>query len=89
MVVTNLSPNPINGWSLRWKYPSGQSMTQIWDGVVSQSGPNVTVTNPANYNQSIAPNGGTRAFGGISTWDNATNAEPMSFTLNNQPCVVS
>jgi len=89
MLVTNLSPNTINGWSLRWKYPSGQSMTQIWDGVVSQSGPNVTVTNPTNYNQSIAPNGGTRTFGGISTWDNATNAEPMSFTLNNMPCVVS
>jgi hypothetical protein len=89
MVVTNLSPNTINGWSLRWKYPSGQSMTQIWDGVVSQSGPNVTVTNPSNYNQSIAANGGTRHFGGISTWDNATNAEPMSFTLNNMPCVVS
>ncbi|GIH04726.1 hypothetical protein Rhe02_27930 [Rhizocola hellebori] len=89
MVVTNLSPNTINGWNLRWKYPTGQNMTQIWDGVVSQSGPNVTVTNPVNYNQSIAPNGGTRQFGGISTWDNATNAEPMSFTLNNMPCVVS
>jgi hypothetical protein len=89
MEVTNLSPNTINGWSVRWKYPTGQVMTQTWDGVVSQSGPNVTVTNPANYFQTIDANGGTRQFGGISTWDNATNAEPMSVTLNNMPCVVS
>jgi hypothetical protein len=85
--VTNLSPNTINGWTVRWKYPTGQKITQLWDGVVSQSGPNVTVNNPSSYNQSIPGNGGTRQFGFLSTWDNATNAEPASFTLNNMPCV--
>ncbi|HCT81015.1 MAG TPA: peroxidase [Micromonosporaceae bacterium] len=87
IVITNLSPNTINGWSLRWKYPTGQNIYHLWDGVRSQSGPNVTVSNPPNYNQSIAGNGGTRQFGFLSTWDNATNAEPASFTLNNIPCV--
>lgn len=87
LFVTNLSPNQINGWTLRWKFPSGQTITQIWDGVRSQSGPNVTVTN-ASYNPIIAAFGGSLQFGFNNTWDNATNPEPASFTLNNMPCVV-
>ncbi|WP_246002021.1 peroxidase family protein [Allorhizocola rhizosphaerae] len=85
--VTNLTGNTVNGWTLRWKNPSGQSVTLLWDGVVSQSGPNVTVTNPPGYNQSISP-GGTRQFGFNGSWDNAVNPEPASFTLNNMPCFV-
>ncbi len=85
--VRNLTGSAINGWTVRWKNPSGQNVTLLWDGVVSQSGPNVTVANPANYNQSI-PAGGTRQFGFNASWDNAVNAEPASFTLNNMPCFV-
>lgn len=87
VVITNLSPNQINGWNLRWKFPSGQGIYQSWDGVFSQSGPNVTITN-ASYNPIIGANGGTLQFGFLATWDNTTNAEPASFTLNNRPCSV-
>jgi hypothetical protein len=87
LILTNLSPNQINGWTLRWKYPTGQTIIQTWDAVFSQSGTDVTVNN-ANWNPIIAANGGTLQFGLNSTWDNTTNAEPASFTLNNQPCVV-
>lgn len=86
--VTNRTSSTINGWAVRWKNPSGQIIGQLWDGVRSQSGPHVTVTNPPNYNQSI-PAGGTRQFGFLGTWDNAVNAEPASFTLNNMPCLVT
>lgn len=86
ITITNRSPDPINGWALRWKYPTGQRIYHLWDGNVSQRGPSVTVRN-ASYNPIIPANGGTRQFGFLSTWDNATNAEPASFTLNNIPCV--
>jgi len=87
MTVTNLTTSTINGWAVRFKFPTGQTITGPWDTVVSQSGPNVTMSNPVNYNQTIPP-GGTRSFGFIGTWDNATDAEPASFTLNNMPCSV-
>jgi hypothetical protein len=87
MTVTNLTSSTINGWAVRFKFPSGQTVTGPWDSVASQSGPNVTISNPATYNQTIPP-GGSRSFGFIGTWDNATDPEPASFTLNNMPCAV-
>jgi hypothetical protein len=87
MTVTNLTSSTINGWAVRFKFPSGQTVTGPWDTVVTQSGPNVTMSNPVNYNIDIPP-GGSRSFGFIGTWDNATDPEPGSFTLNNMPCVV-
>jgi len=35
--VTNLG-DPVNGWTLGWSFPSGQTVTQLWGGTVSQSG---------------------------------------------------
>lgn len=88
LTVTNLTNSTINGWSVRYKFPEGQTVNSAWDTTFSQSGPNITMSNPANYNLDIPP-GGTRSFGFIGTWDNATDAEPSSFTLNNMPCAVS
>src|SRR3954452_22303866 len=38
--VTNLG-DPINGWSLVFSFSAGQTMTQLWNGSVSQSGSTV------------------------------------------------
>src|SRR3954452_10579193 len=49
--VTNLG-DPVDGWSLRWTYTGGQTVTQLWNGVVSQSGAEVTVKD-AGYNAAL------------------------------------
>src|SRR5262245_11640620 len=38
--VTNLG-DPINGWRLTWSFAAGQTITQLWNGSVTQSGAQV------------------------------------------------
>jgi lysophospholipase L1-like esterase len=80
--IANLG-DPVSSWTLGFAFPSGQTVTQLWNGVVSQSGANVTVRN-ASYNGSIAT-GGTTAFGFNGAWAGA-NAVPAAFTLNGVAC---
>ncbi|MBT2232160.1 peroxidase family protein [Nonomuraea sp. NEAU-A123] len=83
--ITNLGTAPTQGWTLRWRFPNGQAVTQLWNGVVAQSGVNATVTN-ASWNAVIPPGGTLTGVGFNATWDDATNAEPPDFTLNNARC---
>src|SRR5205814_4382633 len=50
--ITNGSSAAVNGWSLNWAFANGQVISQLWNGVVSQSGANVAVAN-ADYNRVI------------------------------------
>jgi hypothetical protein len=80
--ITNLG-DPVTAWTLGFAFPSGQTVTQLWNGVLTQSGANVTVRN-ASYNGSIAT-GGATAFGFNGAWTGA-NAVPATFTLNGVAC---
>jgi hypothetical protein len=83
-VVISNSGAPINGWTLAWTFPSTQSITQLWNGAVTQTGANVSVAN-LSYNAAI-PTGGSVNFGFLSTWNNIVNPPPASFTLNGSAC---
>jgi len=83
VTINNLGA-PINGWTLTWSFTAGQTVTQIWNGTVNQSGSQVTVQN-APYNASI-PSGGSVSFGFNGTWNDNTNPAPTSFTLNGTVC---
>ncbi|GAA3338200.1 rhamnogalacturonan lyase [Amorphoplanes nipponensis] len=80
--ITNLG-DPVNGWTLGWSFPSGQTVTQAWNGVATQSGAAVTVRD-AGYNAAVAT-GATVSFGfnGAAT---GANTDPMAFTLNGVAC---
>jgi len=58
VTVTNPTTAPITGWTVSWTTPSGQSITQLWNGALSTSGSTVTVRN-ASWNGTIAPGAGT------------------------------
>jgi hypothetical protein len=47
--ITNTGTAAINGWTLRWTFANGQTISQLWSGSVTQSSGAVTVTN-ASYN---------------------------------------
>ncbi|WBB95826.1 DUF1593 domain-containing protein [Solwaraspora sp. WMMA2080] len=83
--ITNLG-DPISGWTLQFTFPAGQTITQLWNGSVSQSGSNVTVRN-ASYNGNI-PTNGTVSPGFNGAWTN-NNPKPTSFTLNGTVCTGS
>ncbi|RME63821.1 MAG: chitin-binding protein, partial [Caldilineae bacterium] len=57
VTITNRGSRQISGWSLTWTFPGNQQITSLWDGVHSQSGSAVTVTN-ASWNPNIGANGG-------------------------------
>ncbi|PFG34122.1 glycoside hydrolase family 6 protein [Sanguibacter antarcticus] len=82
VTVKNLGA-PVTDWTVGWTFADGQKVNQLWNGVSSQSGTAVSVTN-APYNGSLAT-GASTAFGFIGTWS-GTNSEPTSFTLNGTTC---
>ncbi|GAA4192352.1 arabinofuranosidase catalytic domain-containing protein [Microbispora amethystogenes] len=85
VTITNLG-DPVNGWRLTWSFPSGQTISQLWNGSYTQSGAQVTVTN-ASYNGSI-PTGGNTSFGFNGAFG-GTNTAPTSFALNGTTCTGS
>jgi cellulose 1,4-beta-cellobiosidase len=84
--ITNNGSSAIQGWTLGWSFANGQQITGSWNATVSQSGANVTASNPAsNWNGTIGANGGSASFGFQAT-HTGTNAVPTSFTLNGVAC---
>jgi acetylxylan esterase len=63
VTVANNASAATNGWRVTWTLPSGQTISQVWNGTLSASGGNAAVTN-ASYNGVIAP-GGSTTFGMI------------------------
>src|SRR4051812_6907003 len=53
VTVTNLG-DPINGWTMRWTFGAGQTVTQAWNATVTQSGAAVTAVS-MSYNAAPAP----------------------------------
>ncbi|MBO0779219.1 MAG: cellulose binding domain-containing protein, partial [Ktedonobacteraceae bacterium] len=83
LTVTNTGTTAINGWSLVFTFPSSQQITQVWNGVGTQQGNKVTITN-ASYNASI-PAGASVNPGFNGSWS-GSNPSPTSFTLNGATC---
>jgi cellulase/cellobiase CelA1 len=83
LTVTNTSSSALNGWTLKFSFPGSQQMTQGWNGVFSQSGNQVTITN-ASWNAALPANGSVNpGFNG--SWS-GSNPAPTSFTLNGASC---
>lgn len=80
--VTNLG-EPITAWRLTWSFAAGQTVTQLWNGSVSQAGAQVTVTNAA-WNGGIGT-GATTNLGFGGTWA-GSNPAPADFALNGVAC---
>jgi len=85
--ITNLSSRALNGWTLRYQFSNGQTFVMTWNGNFSQSGVNVTATN-ASWNGTIPAGGSLDGVGYNGAWDNAADAVPINFTVNNQRCAL-
>ncbi|WP_416904409.1 cellulose binding domain-containing protein [Micromonospora echinospora] len=64
MTVT-ASGAAIAGWTVGWTVSSGQTVSQVWNGTLSASGPTVSVSN-APHNGTLGPSGST-SFGFTAT----------------------
>ncbi|HUQ55160.1 cellulose binding domain-containing protein [Lentzea sp.] len=83
VTVRNVSAVLIDGWTLRWRFADGQTVSQMWNATVSQSGAEVSVTN-AGYTALIVADGSVSI--GFNGAVSGPNSVPESFTLNDAPC---
>ncbi|WP_436528663.1 cellulose binding domain-containing protein [Actinoplanes sp. HUAS TT8] len=83
--ITNAGTSTIDGWTLSFTLPAGQSITSGWSATYSPSSGQVNAHN-VDYNGTLAP-GATVEIGFQATHTGNT-AEPTAFTLNGVPCTV-
>ncbi|WP_309114786.1 lytic polysaccharide monooxygenase [Saccharothrix sp.] len=50
--IMNHSTSPYNGWTAKWTFSGGQTITNVWNGVKSGSGAEVVVKN-AEWNRTV------------------------------------
>ncbi|MEV4378028.1 cellulose binding domain-containing protein [Streptosporangium sp. NPDC049644] len=83
--ITNTGTSTINGWTLGFTLPPGQTITSGWNATYTPSSGQVSARN-VGYNGTLAP-GATIDIGFQATHTGDT-AEPTAFTLNGVPCTV-
>jgi len=88
ITIQNTGTTAITNWSLTWAFASGQTISSLWNGIESQSGANVTVTNQS-YNGGIAASSSLTGIGFNGTWNGSTNAVPTAFSLSGTACSVN
>ncbi|GAB2894873.1 cellulose binding domain-containing protein [Streptomyces mayteni] len=86
LTVTNTGTTAVNGWSLRFTLPAGQTITSGWNATYSPTSGTVTAAN-ASYNGTIAP--GASVGIGFQATHTGNAAAPTGFALNGGACTAS
>ncbi|ORV71053.1 hypothetical protein AWC07_05080 [Mycobacterium gastri] len=80
--ITNTGTTPLTNWQLQFDLPTNESVTNLWNGQVSQSGTHYTVT-PASYNGTIEP--GSSVTVGFQASQDGSYSPPTHLLVNGQP----
>ncbi|WP_433305335.1 extracellular catalytic domain type 1 short-chain-length polyhydroxyalkanoate depolymerase [Actinoplanes sp. CA-030573] len=83
LTITNTGTAPVNGWSLAFTLPGGQTITSGWNAIYSPASGRVTARN-ASYNGTIAPNASVSI--GFQATHTGNTGKPADFTLNGNAC---
>jgi poly(hydroxyalkanoate) depolymerase family esterase len=86
ITITNTGSSAINGWSLVFTLPSGQTITGGWSASYSPSSGQVTAKN-VSYNGALAPGASTNI--GFQATHTGNDAKPAAFSLNGSACAVA
>jgi poly(hydroxyalkanoate) depolymerase family esterase len=86
ITIANTGTGALNGWSLTFTLPAGQTITSGWNATYNPASGQVTATNAA-YNAAIPANGSTSI--GFQATHTGNTAAPASFTLNGQTCTTA
>jgi len=83
LTVTNTGSTALNGWSLTFTLPAGQSITSGWNAAYAPTSGKVTATNAA-FNGAVAP--GASVSVGFQATHTGNAAAPTGFALNGTAC---
>ncbi|MGX7827667.1 extracellular catalytic domain type 1 short-chain-length polyhydroxyalkanoate depolymerase [Actinokineospora sp. 24-640] len=81
--VTIATTAQVNGWTLAFTLPSGQTITSGWNATYTPTSGPVQARN-VQWNATIPANGSVSV--GFQATHNGNTAKPTSFTLNGTPC---
>jgi endo-1,4-beta-xylanase len=87
--IKNGGSSTLSGWSLTWSFANGQTISSSWNGAVSQSGANVTVSEQSGQTWENIPAGGTYTSFGFNGTSSGTNSIPTNFKLNGTACTIN
>jgi hypothetical protein len=73
--IKNSGSSAVNGWTLAWTFPNGQTVSQLWNAT------------SLGWNSAIAA-GSSVSFGFTAGWS-GTNGKPTTFTLNGSTCAIN
>jgi len=79
VTVKNNATYPINGWTITWDFPVGQSYAagSVYSANMAQVGTRVTATPAGSYNANLAP-GASTTFGFKGYWNGTSNPVPTT-----------
>jgi poly(hydroxyalkanoate) depolymerase family esterase len=86
LTIRNTGTTAVNGWSLAFTLPGGQTITSGWNASYSPASGEVTARD-AGFNAAIPPNGSVGI--GFQADHTGNTAAPTSFTLNGMSCTTS
>ncbi|MCC5578504.1 cellulose binding domain-containing protein [Microtetraspora sp. AC03309] len=84
VTIRNNGTSAVDGWTLTFSFPGGQTINSIWNARATQSGRQVTAVNESWT--ATVPAGGTVNFGLNGNSSPGTNGVPTAFTLNGTTC---
>ncbi len=87
--IKNGGSSTLSGWTLTWSFANGQTISSSWNGTVSQSGANVTVSEQSGQSWQNIPAGGTYTGFGFNGTSSGTNSIPTNFKLNGTACTIN
>ncbi|MGW4382216.1 endo-1,4-beta-xylanase [Kitasatospora sp. NPDC004531] len=85
VTVTNTGGSAVNGWSVKFTLPAGQSVTSAWNATVTPASGQVTASD-LGYNAAV-PAGGSTSFG-FNANHTGNTAAATGFTLNGVACTM-
>ena len=86
LTIRNTGTTPVNGWTLSFAFPDGQTITNMWGGTPTQTDGTVSVAS-APWTSTI-PAAGSVSLGFTGT-KGTTNGTPSTFTLNGATCTTA
>ncbi|WP_431944142.1 extracellular catalytic domain type 1 short-chain-length polyhydroxyalkanoate depolymerase [Micromonospora marina] len=86
ITISNTGSTAVNGWSLAFTLPGGQTITSGWNASYSPASGQVTARN-LSYNAVIPARGSTTI--GFQATHTGNTARPGSFSLNGSPCTIT
>jgi mannan endo-1,4-beta-mannosidase len=75
VTVRNTGQTTLNGWTVRWIYPAGLQVNQLWNGTLLTNAPDVSVANAA-WNGTLAPTPNNATMFGLLGGPTGLHAPP-------------